>query len=67
MDLAEFLLFCKHFEIPLSSTAQLSVFRKVLDQSHTGSLTKLNWNNALKLLFLEVNKQKLTGLELLLR
>ena len=67
MDLSEFLHFCKHFEIPLSSKAQLQVYKKVVDGSPTSAFTKFTFKEALKLLFHEVDKQKLAGLELLLR
>ena len=62
LDLAEFLLFCKHFEVPLSSKSQLKVFRKIVDKSDTGQFFKNDFKEALELLFLEVYKQKLAGL-----
>lgn len=67
MDLQEFLLLCKQFEIPLSSRSQLSVFKRIGEASETGSITQPNLKEALKLLFLEVHKQKISGLELILR
>ena len=67
IDLQEFLAFCKHYEVPLNSKVQLKVFRKIVDGSPTGTFTKLNFKDALKLLFQEVHQQKVAGLELLLR
>ena len=34
MELSQFLLFCKQFEIPISSKVQLTVYRKVIEQQH---------------------------------
>lgn len=67
MELPQFLLFCKHFEIPLSSKALLTVHRKVIEQSETGSFLRQDCNEALKLIFTEVHRQKVAGLELLYR
>ena len=67
IDLKEFLLFCKHFEIPLNSKVQLQVFRRIVDNSQSGTFTKFNFKDALKLLFLEVHRQKIAGLGLMLK
>ena len=67
MELSQFLLFCKQFEIPISSKVQLTVYRKVIEQSPTGGFTRQSFDEALKLLFKEVHLQKINGIELLLR
>ena len=56
MDLQEFLLFCKQFEIPLNSKAQLIVFKHIGETSKTGSITRESFSEALKMLFLEVHR-----------
>ena len=62
MDLAEFLLFCKNYEVPLSSKSQLTVYRKVVDRSYSkqtgmgASFTRHDFKDALKLLFHEVHR-----------
>ena len=65
MELPQFLLFCKHFEIPLSSKALLTVHHKVIEQSTTGNFSRQVFNEALKLIFTEVHRQKVAGLKLL--
>ncbi len=39
LDLQEFLLFCKQFEIPLGSKVQLLVYRKIVEKSPTGKFS----------------------------
>jgi len=48
MDLQEFLLFCKNFEIPLSSKAKFNVFKRVLDKEGSGNFTRLEFKESLK-------------------
>lgn len=67
LDLSEFLLFCKHFEIPLSSKAQLTVYRKICDQAPATRFLKQHFKMALSLLFRELDNQKLSSLQFILR
>ena len=63
----EFLAFCKEFEIPLNSKNELAVYRKVLDGAHSSVIVYDDFKTSLKLLFAEVQRQKIAALELLLR
>lgn len=47
IDLQEFLHFCRHFDIPLSSKAQLVVFRRVVEKSPSGKFTCREFKDSL--------------------
>ena len=67
IDLQEFLLFCKHFEVPVNSRVQLFVYKRIIENSDQGKFSKDEFKDALILLFDEVSKQKLAKFESLIQ
>lgn len=56
MDLAEFLLFCKHFKVPINSQLQLLVYKRIVEQSPDGKLKKSNFKQSIIMIFEHVAK-----------